>query len=83
MVIKPVKRGNKRSNDYSVDESCLMASVLSGILLIPAILSRFLPEKRLMRFWSSHSPILSMKSSGSFSWMVMSWDRGGNMTLAL
>ena len=44
------------------------------------IFSKVFPEKRLIRAWSLHSPIFSMKSSGSFSRMVMSWDTRDRVT---
>jgi len=46
----------------------------------PAILSRVLPENRLMSVWSSVDLRLDMRSVGIFSRIVISWDTRARVT---
>lgn len=57
-----------------------MRDLRSSIVLRLAIFNRVLPENRLMRVWSLVVFRLDMRSAGSFSRMVMSWDTRARVT---
>lgn len=59
---------------YSFELDRRSISFWRSFSLLAAIFSRVFPEKRLMRFWSLHSLIFSIKSAGKLLTMLVSCD---------